>query len=42
MLHVEQPLMCNQVMLDGWTCMTGGHATKNAHELFFGDLVIHM
>ena len=38
---MELPLTSDQVALNGWTCAMDGHVTKNAHELFFGDLAMH-
>ena len=40
-LHVELPLMSQQVMLNTWTSTTDGHITKNAHKPFLGDSVMH-
>ena len=33
--------MSDRVTLDRQTHMTDEHTTKNVHESFFGDLVIH-
>ena len=41
MLHMELPLMSDQVMLNGQTYMTDGHMTKNTHEPVFCYLLIH-